>query len=296
MYREREKRNSSMEGEGQEGDQILEINLISAQGLKTPSGSRRRMHTYALAWVDPTAKLRTRTDRVGAENPTWNDKFLFRVSSHFLACETSGVTVEIYAVGYIRDYLIGTVRFLLSSCLGKFPSSADAIAIGTPAFTAVQIQRPSGRFHGVLNIAASVCSSACSDFEIFSGASAISFRDLVGAELEKEKEVDRRQRRRLSRIGSSNSVRSSGGESCDFDFSSLDLSSDGAESTTSSSSTASNALKEWNGVRTEVAQKVKEMKNKGGGEGLLCGLMLQRRVRFCQSDQNLRFWEESLES
>lgn len=280
--------------EDQEGDQILEINLISAQGLKTPSGSRRRMHTYALAWVDPTAKLRTRTDRVGAENPTWNDKFLFRVSSHFLACETSGVTVEIYAVGYIRDYLIGTVRFLLSSCLGKFPSSAAAI--GTPACTAVQIRRPSGRFHGVLNIAASVCSSSCSDFEIFGCASAISFRDLVGAELEKEKEVDRRQRRRLSRIGSSSSVQSSGGESCDFDFSSLDLSSDGAESTTSSSSTASNALKEWNGARTEVAQKLKEMKNKGGGEGLLCGLMLQRKVRCCQSDQNLRFWEESLES
>ena len=283
-----------MEREDQEGDQILEINLISAQGLKTPSGSRRRMQTYALAWVDPATKLRTRTDRVGAENPTWNELFLFRVSSHFLACEPSGVTVEIYAVGYIRDYLIGTVRFLLSSCLGKFPSSADAI--GTPAFTAVQIRRPSGRFHGVLNIAASVCSSTCSDFEIFSGASAISFRDLMGAEIKKEKEDDRRRRRRLSRIGSSRSMQSCGGESCDFDFSSLDLSSDGAESTTSSSSTASNVLKEWNGVRTEVAGKLKELKNEGGGGGLLCGLMLQRKIRFCPSDPNLRFWEESLES
>lgn len=293
MLRESEKRNSSME-EDQGGNQILEINLISAQGLKTPSGTRRRMHTYAVTWIDPTEKLRTRTDRVGAENPTWNDKFLFRVSSHFLACETSGVTVEIYAVGYIRDYLIGTVRFLLSSCLGKFPTSADAI--GTPAFTAVQIRRPSGRFHGVLNIAASVSSSTCFDFVLFGRASAISFRDLMGAELEKEKEADRRLGRRMSRIGSRSSVQSSGGESCDLDFSSLDLSSDGAESTTSSSSTASNALKEWNGVRTEVAEKLKEMKNECGGGGLLCGLVLQRKIRFCQSDHNLRFWEESLES
>jgi len=45
-----------------------------------------------------------------------------------------------------------------------------------------------------------------------------------------------------------------------------------------------------------VAGKLKELKNEGGGGGLLCGLMLQRKIRFCLSDQNLRFWEESLES
>lgn len=301
MFKEREKRNLIMKEEDKkEGeDQILEINLISAQGLKTPSGNRRRMHTYALAWVDPTTKLRTRTDRLGAENPTWNDKFLFRVSSDFIASETSGVTVEIYAVGYIRDYLIGTVRFLLSSCLGKFP--ANAYSIGTPAFTAVQIRRPSGRFHGVLNIAASFSSSKNSDFVIFNGASAISFRDLTCHENDKEKEEDDSRRlRRLSRIGSKASERSSGGESCDFDFSSLDLSSDGAESTTSSSSTASNALKEWNGVRTEGAGKLTGVKSEcvGGvmGGGLLCGLMMQRKMGFCPSDHNSLSWEESFES
>lgn len=296
MFKDREKRVlMEVEDEEEGKNQILEINLISAQGLKTPSGNLRRMQTYALAWVDPSNKLRTRIDRDGAENPSWNDKFLFRVSSDFIASETSGVVVEIYAVGYIRDYPIGTVRFLLSSCLGKFPASADVL--GTPAFTAVQIRRPSGRFHGVLNIAASVCSSSSmSDFDIFNGSSAVSFRKLMGDEIEKEKDADRRRRRRLSRVGSKRSEQSSGGESCDFDLSSMDL-SDGTESTTSSSSTASNALKEWNGVRTELAGKLKEMKPEGvGGGGLLCGLLLQRKIRFCPSDQNLCSWEESLEN
>ncbi|KAL3536751.1 hypothetical protein ACH5RR_000117 [Cinchona calisaya] len=275
-------------------DQILEINLISAQGLKKPSG-HRRTQAYALAWVDPSTKLRTRIDRLGAENPTWNDKFLFRVSSDFIASETSGVIVEIYAVGYIRDYLIGTVRFLLSSCLGKFPTSGDEI--GTPAFTAVQIRRPSGRFQGILNIAASVrSSSSSSDFDIFNGSSAISFRELMGGEIEKENQDDSRRRRRLSRVGSKRSEQSSGGESCDVDFSSLDL-SDGTESTTSSSSSASNALKEWNGVRTEMAGKLKKIvKPEGVGGGLLCGLLLQRKIRLCPSDQNLHSWEESSEN
>ncbi|KAL3517238.1 hypothetical protein ACH5RR_024140 [Cinchona calisaya] len=274
-----------------EEDQILEFNLISAQSLKTPSGNRRPMHTYALAWVDPTTKLRTRIDRVGAENPTWNDKFLFLVSSDFLASETSGVTVEIYAVGQFRDYLIGSVRFLLSSCIGVFPASA--YTIGTPAFTAVQIQRPSGKFNGVLNIAASISSSSSSDFEIFNDASAASFRDLMEGEIEKEKDDDRRRWRRPSPIGSRRSEQSSScGESSDFDFSS----SDGAESTTSSSSssssTASAASKKWNGVRMRV---IKEIKKKGVVEvgGLLCGLLQQRKIKSCPSDHDLSYWEES---
>nr|GLL31822.1 uncharacterized protein LOC109156029 [Ipomoea trifida] len=34
------------------------------------------MRTYALAWVDSSAKLRTAVNRFSRENPTCNDKFL----------------------------------------------------------------------------------------------------------------------------------------------------------------------------------------------------------------------------
>lgn len=251
-------------------NQILEINLISAQGLTTPPSNLRKMQTYALTWVDPAAKLRTRLDSLGGENPTWNDKFLFRVSDEFVAGETSAVSVQIFAVGYIKDFLIGTVRFLLSTCLAR---TATPRPIGTPAFNAVQIRRPSGRFVGVLNIAAAVYYS--SDYPVLDKVSAVSFRDLME---KKERESSRRQRR-LSRGGSRRSQQSSGGESCEF--------SD-ADSTTSSSSSSSTsaALKEWNCVR-EMAGK---MKSNGGG--LLCGLMVARKIPSCSSDQNLDTWAD----
>ncbi|XP_010558831.1 PREDICTED: uncharacterized protein LOC104827356 [Tarenaya hassleriana] len=43
------------------------------------------MQTYAVIWVDPSYKLRTRIDRIGAEDPVWNDKFLFQVSASLKA-------------------------------------------------------------------------------------------------------------------------------------------------------------------------------------------------------------------
>ncbi|KAK4415885.1 hypothetical protein Salat_2695900 [Sesamum alatum] len=253
--------------------QILEIDLISAQGLKTPSANSRRLQTYAVTWIDPAAKLRTCIDSVGGENPTWNDKFLFRVSNEFISRETSAVAVEIFAVGRIKDILIGTVRFLLNTCL-KRATPLGSSSIGTPMFTAVQIRRPSGRFQGVLNIAAAVYHS--SDYAILEKVSAVSFRELM-----EKKESESRRLRRLSRGGSRRSQQSSGGESCDS-----------VDSTASSSSAASTALKEWNSVR-EMAGKTKGAKSDGGGS--LCGLLMQRKIPFCPSDQNLEFWADPFE-
>lgn len=265
----------------EEGTQILEINLISAQSLKTPVANLRRMQTYVILWVDSSTKLRTKIDHLGGENPTWNDKFLFRVSPEFISSETSGVSVEIYAVGYIKDFLIGTVRLLISSCHKGVAN--HGISNATPAFRAVQVRRPSGRFHGVLNIAAAVYSST--DFSLLNGSSAICFRDLT-----EEKENGRCQQRRLSRGGSKRSEPpSSGGDSYDF--------SDGTDSTTSSSSSSAVstvALKDYNSVPTvaEMAGK-KDLKSHGGG--LLCGLLMQKKIPFCPFDQNSGFWTESFE-
>ncbi|KAL8229776.1 hypothetical protein R6Q57_014676 [Mikania cordata] len=261
---------------------ILEINLISAQGLKTPpSAKMHRMHTYAVAWVDPSAKLRSHLDRVGGENPTWNEKFIFRVSPRFIYGDTSAVQVQIYACGYIRDYLIGNVRYLLSS--SSLTSSKTGAVIGTPAFSAVHIRRPSGRIHGVLNIAATVYES--SDFPAFDGMSAVCFRDLIG---EKENEDKRRRERRLSwhpHLGLKRNERLSGTASFDTLVDDLVEFSDGNDSTTSSSSSLT-TTKDLNGVGSTVEMAGKNgLKSNGGAS--LCGLLLHRRFSFCPSDQNL---------
>ncbi|GJZ88167.1 C2 calcium-dependent membrane-targeting protein [Tanacetum coccineum] len=249
----------------------------------------RRIHTYAIAYIDPSAKLRTSLDIVGGENPTWNEKFIFRVSPHFIYGDTSAVQFEIYATGYIRDYLVGNVRFLLSS--STLTSAKTGAVIGTPAFSAVHIRRPSGRVHGVLNIAATVYES--SDFAAFNGMSAVCFRDLIGEkdndEMAKSKKRERRMSWHLSRNGSKRSERSeksSGADSCEFPRCDSVEFSDGNESTTSSSTSSVNgALKDLNVGRSGNLAGKKEGKSDGGG--LMCGLMLQRRFSFCPSDQNL---------
>lgn len=100
-------------------------------------------------------------------------------------------------------------------------------------------------------------------FEVMSGLEAVSFRDLIG------------EGGRLSRVGS----RSSGSESCD-----LESVSDGTESTTSSN--GSTVLKDCN---REMAgnNNNNKIEMKSDGLGLLCGLMLQKRVHFGPSDKNI---------
>ncbi|OVA01883.1 C2 calcium-dependent membrane targeting [Macleaya cordata] len=251
---------------------LLEINLISAQGLKPPSANLRRMQTYAIAWIDPAFKLRTRIDRIGGENPTWNDKFFFRVATDFLSYNTSAVSIEIYAVGYIKDALVGTVRFLIGNCLSGVSSAAAGAGFGVPSFSALQIRRPSGRFHGVLNIGAMMING--SDFSALTGVSAIGYRDLMGE--------NRRKRRRNPASGEDRSgINSCENRSCGD---SAEYSSD-ADSSCSSSSTNSNVLKDLNGKREMAGNK--ERSSSLDGAGSLCGLGFQRKIHLSPSDQNL---------
>ncbi|EOY02630.1 Calcium-dependent lipid-binding (CaLB domain) family protein [Theobroma cacao] len=155
---------------------VLELNFISAQGLVHPSLiPDRHLKTYAVAWVDSSTKLHTRVDRVGGENPTWNDKFLFKVSPEFLFNKTSTVSVEIYAAGTFRDRLIGSVRLLIHN----FIPTASAAAMKTPAFAALLIHSPFGQFFGTLNVGGMVLDG--SRFQLaLSKVSTIDYRDLTG--------------------------------------------------------------------------------------------------------------------
>lgn len=243
---------------------VLEINLISAQGLKPPSSPRRKFQTYALTWIDSSTKLRTRVDKIGGQNPTWNDKFLFRVTPEFLASETAGVCVAIYAVGTFRDHIVGTVRFLISNILSS--DSANGNGNRSPCFSAVQIRRPSGSFYGVMNIGAMVVDG--SGFPALEKISAIGYHDLMG-----EKIKDRR--RKLPELKPKEAVAGDevSSESCDNDTCCTESVDETESSTsTSSSSPKTTALQDWNGVR-ELAG------NKGlAGAGFLCCLVAQRSV------------------
>ncbi|XP_044503729.1 uncharacterized protein LOC123224200 [Mangifera indica] len=247
--------------------QFLEITLISAQHLKLPSNSKR-MQTYALVWVDSSARLRTGVDRVGGENPTWNDKFLFKVTPEFLSSETSAVSIEIYACGTYRDYVVGFVRALVSNI-------SLSEGNNTPSFTALQIRRPSGKFRGVLNIGAMLV-----DRSAFAGLNefdAIGYRDLMG---ESETAKKTRIRKSKSVANDLNSIESRS----EMEISSCAGSpySDGYESTASSSSTPSMVLKDLNG--NEIPRNPRRVRSKS--TGMLCGLLYNKKNDPDPSDVN----------
>ncbi|XP_072967979.1 uncharacterized protein [Typha angustifolia] len=135
---------------------LLEITIISAQDLKKWSQS---VNAYAAAWVHPGEKLYTQVDRVGRTDPTWNDKFVFRIDNAFLRSDTSAVTVTIYATRSClnprKDPILGVARILLSASLGPSPANA-----GSRRVVALQVRQPrSLRPQGILNVAVALLDS-----------------------------------------------------------------------------------------------------------------------------------------
>ncbi|RZC67602.1 hypothetical protein C5167_011293 [Papaver somniferum] len=158
--------------------QLLEINLISAQDLARIG---RGMRTYAVAWVHPERKLSTRLDADGHTDPTWNDKFVFRVDESFLRSDTSAVMIEIYAVRCFRDVCVGIVRVLVGNLIP--PSSRNQRNSGM-RFIALQVRRPSGRPQGILNIGVALLDGSMRSMPLYTqlSTSAVGYRDLMGEE------------------------------------------------------------------------------------------------------------------
>nr|KYP60761.1 Signal transducer and activator of transcription 2 [Cajanus cajan] len=157
--------------------QLLELNVISAQDL-APVG--RNMRAYAVSWLHPDRKLSTRVDTQGQTQPTWNDKFVFRVDEEFLYSDTSAITIHIYALHWFKDIHVGTVRVLLANLLPP-PADPNHRAPLAMRFVALQVRRPSGRPQGILNIAFSLLDTSMRSMPLYNhNASALGYRHLMG--------------------------------------------------------------------------------------------------------------------
>ncbi|CAH8368167.1 unnamed protein product [Eruca vesicaria subsp. sativa] len=169
--------------------QLLELNIISAQDLAPVA---RKMKTYAVAWVHSERKLTTRVDYNGGANPTWNDKFVFRVNEEFLYADTSAVVIEIYALHWFRDVHVGTVRVLVSNLIppnrrpGYRTTNNEYRRTPPPGmrFVALQVRRTSGRPQGILNIGVGVLDGSMRSMPLYThmDSSAVGYRDLLGEE------------------------------------------------------------------------------------------------------------------
>ena len=135
--------------------QLLELNLISARDLAHVS---RSMKPFAVAWINPARKLATRPDSAGQSNPTWNEKFVFRVGRDFLADESSAVAVEIHAKTRRGDVvLLGAVGVPVASLFSPPQTTPFKSKM---RFLSLQIRRPSGRPQGVLDVGVALLDGA----------------------------------------------------------------------------------------------------------------------------------------
>ncbi|XP_009590587.1 uncharacterized protein [Nicotiana tomentosiformis] len=162
--------------------QLLEINIISAQDLQPIS---KKMKTYATVWVHPTRKLTTAVDVEGGNNPTWNDKFVFRVDEEFLRQDTSAVQIEIHCVHWFKDSVVGSVRVLVGNLIPPppRPHHNHHHHFGM-RFVALQVRRPSGRPQGILNIGVALLDSTMRSMPLYTelNKSAVGYRDLMEEE------------------------------------------------------------------------------------------------------------------
>ncbi|MED6131123.1 hypothetical protein PIB30_007095 [Stylosanthes scabra] len=156
--------------------QLLEINVISAQDLAPVSKS---MRPYAVAWLNPERRLATKVDELGHINPTWNEKFVYRVDEEFLNSENSVIMIEIYNDAWLRDVLIGTVAVLVSNLIP--PSARSGNRKPKLRFVALQIRRPSGRIQGILNIGVTLLDSTMRSMPMYSelSTSAVGYWDVM---------------------------------------------------------------------------------------------------------------------
>ncbi|XP_061338305.1 uncharacterized protein LOC133285143 [Gastrolobium bilobum] len=143
--------------------QLLELNVISAQDLTLVG---RSMRTYAVAWIDPDRKLSTRVDSEGGNNPTWNDKFVFRVDEDFLYDDTSTIFIDIYAIHWFKDIHVGTTNVLASDILPPPSSRPYQKPVGLQ-FVGLQVRRPSGRPKGILNVGVAIIDSSMRSMPLY---------------------------------------------------------------------------------------------------------------------------------
>ncbi|XP_062093402.1 uncharacterized protein LOC133799397 [Humulus lupulus] len=130
----------------------IEVLIISAQGLKNVKHVTK-MRSYAEVYVERDIHVaRTHVDEKGETDPTWNEvvKVKFREGlpeSDVLAA----LNVDIYAHGHVmREKPVGSARVLLCDVL-KGGDAAEPADNPVQVMT-VQVWRPSGRPHGLLNL------------------------------------------------------------------------------------------------------------------------------------------------
>ena len=112
--------------------------------------------TYVVAWVDPKLKKRSLPTQGGGSMPQWNEDLTIPFDLSNDNEEGGQLTIEIYANGAFRDFLLGSVYVPMVELKNDGIRGSDAILT-------YQVLQPSGKRHGSLKFIAKIVKfSKCS--------------------------------------------------------------------------------------------------------------------------------------
>ncbi|KAA8519522.1 hypothetical protein F0562_013778 [Nyssa sinensis] len=125
----------------------IEVLIISTQDLKNVT----KMRTYAVVYVEKDHVAKTHVDEHGGVNPIWNEVVKVRFNEGLLENDVLvALNVDIYAHGHVREKPVGSARVLLCDVL-KGGDASEPLDNSIQCLT-VQVWRPFGRPHGLLNL------------------------------------------------------------------------------------------------------------------------------------------------
>ncbi|CAM6081785.1 unnamed protein product [Calypogeia fissa] len=126
-------------------ERAINLTVISANDLKKVSHFGKQT-SYVVAYIYTNRKQTTTVDNHGGVNPTWNAKLALEADEEQIRQGRLYITLEIHSHGTLGSKIIGTSKIPLSEVSKEGSSSSG------PQFMAVDVLRPSGKTHGVLNL------------------------------------------------------------------------------------------------------------------------------------------------
>lgn len=129
----------------------IEVLIISAEGLKNVKHVTK-MRTYAVVYVDRNVHVaKTDVDDRGGVDPVWNQVVKVKFPQGLPENDVmAALNVDIYAHGHVREKPVGSARVLLCDVL-KGGDAAEPVDNPVQCI-ALQVWRPSGKPHGVMNL------------------------------------------------------------------------------------------------------------------------------------------------
>ncbi|KAL3691414.1 hypothetical protein R1sor_005065 [Riccia sorocarpa] len=129
-------------------ERTIEVNVVSATGLKNVKAFGGHQTSYVVAYIFPQTKRSTKVDHQGGLNPTWNSKLTFLCDDRILEKGGAHLTLEVYAEGVLSDKLIG--RVIIPLHLPVTSNGSSGKIDGTPVEYSVRTD--SGKERGFLKV------------------------------------------------------------------------------------------------------------------------------------------------